>query len=105
MNTEEQPAPQEVEAPKPEIEEEDDIPMPTSSAPPPPYSTPGSSGGVPMRSARFRRGSRGGARPSSGRAPPAIPQIRLVEIDPHFRPPAHVLPPQPSSPAPTSTAT
>ncbi len=103
MSTEEQPAPQEVEAAKPDIDEEDDIPMPTSSAPPPPYSTPGSSGGVPMRSARFRRGSRGGARPSSGGAPPEIPKIGVVEVDPNFRPRGDVLPPRPSSPAPTST--
>ncbi len=103
MNTEEQPAPQEAEAAKPDIEEEDDIPMPTSSAPPPPYSTPGSSGGVPMRSARFRRGSRGGARPGSGGAPPEIPKIGVVEVDPNFRPRGDVVPPRPSSPAPTST--
>ncbi len=101
MNTEEQPAPQEAEAAKPDIEEEDDIPMPTSSAPPPPYSTPGSTGGVPMRSARFRRGSRGGARP--GGAPPEIPKIGVVEVDPNFRPRGDVLPPGPSSPAATST--
>src|SRR6266700_3303137 len=102
MSTEEQPAPQEVEAPKPDVEEEDDIPMPTSSAPPPPYSKPGSTGGVPMRSARFRRGSRGGARPGGG-APPEIPKLGVVEVDPNFRPRGDGLPPRPSSPAPTST--
>src|SRR5260370_32728870 len=50
-----------VEAPTREVqEEEDDIPMPASSAPPPPYSTPSSSPpGIPMRSPRFRRRSRG----------------------------------------------
>lgn len=43
-------------------EEEDEPPMPQSSAPPPPYSTAGS--GQPLgRSARFRRGSKGGVRP------------------------------------------
>ena len=42
-------------------EEEDEPPMPQSSAPPPPYSTP--AGHVPARSARFRRGSKGGPRP------------------------------------------
>jgi uncharacterized protein (TIGR00288 family) len=102
MGTEEQLAPQELEAPKPDLtaEDEDDIPMPTSSAPPPPYSTPGSTGGIPMRSARFRRGSRGGARPGSGGAPPEIPKIGVVEVDPNFRPRGDVLPPRPSSPTP-----
>src|SRR5262249_13183475 len=83
------PAAEETEAPRPafsapEVEEEDDIPMPSSSAPPPPYSTP-SKGGIPMRSPRFRRGSRGGAhRPSAG--VPEIPKIGVVEVDPNFRP-------------------
>ncbi|HKR56806.1 MAG TPA: NYN domain-containing protein [Gemmatimonadales bacterium] len=43
-------------------EEEDEPPMPQSSAPPPPYSTP-VAGHIPARSARFRRGSKGGPRP------------------------------------------
>ena len=43
-------------------EEEDEPPMPQSSAPPPPYSTP-VAGHTPARSARFRRGSKGGPRP------------------------------------------
>jgi uncharacterized protein (TIGR00288 family) len=80
------------------IEEEDDIPMPTSSAPPPPYSTPSPSGpGIPMRSARFRRGSRGGA-PRGGAATPEIPRIGVVEVDPNFRPRGDVLPPKQSAP-------
>jgi len=41
-------------------------------------------GGIPMRSARFRRGSRGGARP--GASAPEIPKIGVVEVDPNFRP-------------------
>ncbi|PYP36596.1 MAG: hypothetical protein DMD48_12395, partial [Gemmatimonadetes bacterium] len=100
MGTDEEPAPQdeekpasdEAEAPRPvlsaptpdmpDMEEEDDIPMPTSSAPPPPYSTPSSApGGIPMRSARFRRGSRGGARrPAPGGGVPEIPKIGVVEV-------------------------
>ena len=90
-------------APTPDIEEEDDIPMPTSSAPPPPYSTPGSTpGGVPMRSARFRRGSRGGARrPAASGGAPEIPKIGVVEVDPNFRPRGEVVPPK-SSVAPSS---
>jgi len=117
MGTDEEPAPQDEEkpvsdeaeaprpvlsAPTPDMEEDDDIPMPTSSAPPPPYSTPSSApGGIPMRSARFRRGSRGGARrPAPGGAVPEIPKIGVVEVDPNFRPRADVLTPKPPPPPP-----
>jgi uncharacterized protein (TIGR00288 family) len=77
------------------VEEEDDIPMPTSSAPPPPYSTPAPAGapGIPMRSPRFRRGSRGGA--PRGAQTPDIPRIGVVEVDPNFRPRGDVMPPKP----------
>src|SRR5206468_5131035 len=89
-------------APTPDIEEEDDIPMPTSSAPPPPYSTPSTTpGGIPMRSARFRRGSRGGARRPGAGGVPEIPKIGVVEVDPNFRPRGDVLPPK-APPAPSS---
>jgi len=117
MGTDEEPAPQDEEkpasdaaeaprpvlsAPPPDMEEEDDIPMPTSSAPPPPYSTPsGTPGGIPMRSARFRRGSRGGARrpgASAGGGVPEIPKIGVVEIDPNFRPRGDTIPAKPPSP-------
>ena len=99
-------------APTPDIEEEDDIPMPTSSAPPPPYSTASATpGGVPMRSARFRRGSRGGARrPGAAGGVPEIPKIGVVEVDPNFRPRGDVVPPtkppigQPSPGGPSSGA-
>ncbi len=81
-----------VQPPAPEaVPEEDDIPMPASSAPPPPYSAPPTSpGGIPARSARFRRGSRGGRV-----APPAsdIPKIGVVEVDPNFRPRIDLVPP------------
>jgi len=97
---EEKPVSEDAEPPRPvfsaptlDVEEEDDTPMPTSSAPPPPYSTPSSKpGGIPMRSARFRRGSRGGARP--GASAPEIPKIGVVEVDPNFRPRGDVLPPK-----------
>src|SRR5882672_12487214 len=95
-------------APTPDMEDEDDIPMPTSSAPPPPYSTQSSAaGGIPMRSARFRRGSRGGARRPGAGGVPEIPKIGVVEVDPNFRPRGDVVPPkapvgQPSSTGPTS---
>jgi len=97
MGTDDEPAPQEEEkpvtdeqeaprpvlsAPTPEVEDEDDIPMPTSSAPPPPYSTSSTQGGIPMRSARFRRGSRGGARRPGAGGVPEIPKIGVVEVDP-----------------------
>jgi uncharacterized protein (TIGR00288 family) len=111
IGMDEEPAPQEEEparpvlsAPTPDIEEEDDMPMPTSSAPPPPYSTPGSTpGGIPIRSARFRRGSRGGARrPAAGGSVPEIPKIGVVEVDPNFRPRGDVVPPK-SPVTPSST--
>jgi uncharacterized protein (TIGR00288 family) len=85
-------------APEPVVTDEDDIPMPASSAPPPPYSAPTQSpGGIPARSARFRRGSRGGrvAPPSSD-----VPKIGVVEVDPNFRPRIEVVPSSPTrSPA------
>jgi len=95
------PAEEEAEAPRPvfsppEGEEEDDMPMPASSAPPPPYST-GTPGGIPVRSARFRRGSRGGARPGAGA--PDIPKIGVVEVDPNFRPRGDVMPAKPATPS------
>jgi uncharacterized protein (TIGR00288 family) len=62
--------------------EEPEPPMPASSAPPPPYSQPTSPfGGMPARSARFRRGSRG-PRPVS----PGAARVGIVEVDPNFRP-------------------
>ncbi len=78
-------------APEPAVTDEDDIPMPASSAPPPPYSAPPASpGGIPARSARFRRGSRGGRV-----APPKtdVPKIGVVEVDPNFRPRIDLVPP------------
>ena len=78
-------------APEPAMTDEDDIPMPASSAPPPPYSAPSQSpGGIPARSARFRRGSRGGRV-----APPKtdVPKIGVVEVDPNFRPRIDLVPP------------
>ncbi len=74
--------------------EEEEPPMPTSSAPPPPYShvpTPG--GVVPVRSARFRRGSRG-PRPAA----PGVPKVGVVEVDPNFRSRVESIPPRQSPP-------
>jgi uncharacterized protein (TIGR00288 family) len=104
--TDEQEAPRPVlSAPMPVVEDEDDIPMPTSSAPPPPYSTPSTPGGIPMRSARFRRGSRGGARRPGAGGAPEIPKIGVVEVDPNFRPRGDVLPPPPKPPMGGGTST
>ena len=89
-------------APEPAVTDEDDIPMPASSAPPPPYSAPPASpGGMPARSARFRRGSRGGRV-----APPAsdIPKIGVVEVDPNFRPRIDLVPPTPKTPTMPTTS-
>jgi uncharacterized protein (TIGR00288 family) len=86
-------------APEPLVTDEDDIPMPASSAPPPPYSAPPSQGGMPARSARFRRGSRGGrvTPPKSD-----VPKIGVVEVDPNFRPRIDLVPPTRPPVAPIS---
>jgi hypothetical protein len=61
-------------------EDEDEPPMPQSSAPPPPYSTAGA-GHTPLgRSARFRRGSKGGPRPSTPVM--GMPRVGAVETPP-----------------------
>jgi uncharacterized protein (TIGR00288 family) len=95
VRPEEQPKQSEaVRAPEEEPEELEP-PMPASSAPPPPYSQPTSQfGGMPARSARFRRGSRG-PRPATPGATP--PRVGVVEVDPNFRPRVE---PGPSRPAP-----
>jgi uncharacterized protein (TIGR00288 family) len=50
--------------------------------------------GVPARSARFRRGSRG-----PRVAPPEVPKIGVVEVDPNFKPRIELVPPaQPAAP-------
>jgi uncharacterized protein (TIGR00288 family) len=73
-----------------EEEAEDEPPQPASSAPPPPYSQP--AGGMPARSARFRRGSKGGGpRPGA----PGLPKIGVVEVDPNFRPRIEIVPTKP----------
>ncbi|MGH7538478.1 MAG: NYN domain-containing protein, partial [Gemmatimonadales bacterium] len=73
-----------------EEEEEAEPPMPASSAPPRPYSQPAAPvGGVPVRSARFRRGSRG-PRPAA----PDVPRVGVVEVDPTFRSRVELMPPR-----------
>ncbi|HXL33413.1 MAG TPA: NYN domain-containing protein, partial [Gemmatimonadales bacterium] len=58
-----------------------DPPMPESSAPPSMRPANPPAVGIPSRSARFRRGSRG-----PRVAPPEIPKIGVVEMDPNFKP-------------------
>jgi len=92
------PAPEPVREARPAAhveEEEFEPPMPASSAPPPPYSqgaTP--QGGIPMRSARFRRGSRG-PRPAT----PDVPRVGVVEVDPNFRSRVERMPPRSNAPS------
>src|SRR5213079_3046952 len=72
-----------------DLDEANDPPMPASSAPPPlrPATPTPSRGGVPSRSARFRRGSRG-----PRVTPPEIPKIGVVEVDPNFKPRIELVP-------------
>jgi uncharacterized protein (TIGR00288 family) len=69
-----------VHQPELHVDEEFEPPMPQSSAPPPPYST-APVGATPGRSARFRRGSKGGPRPT-----PSLPKVGVVEVDAGARP-------------------
>ncbi len=76
-----------------DLDEANDPPMPASSAPPSMRpATPGGPpvGAVPSRSARFRRGSRG-----HRVAPPDIPKIGVVEVDPNFKPRIELIPARP----------
>src|SRR5216110_923361 len=79
-----------------DADEANDPPMPESSAPPSmrPASVPAPQAGIPSRGARFRRGSRG-----PRVAPPEIPRIGVVEMDPNFKPRIELLPPK-AAPAP-----
>ncbi|HYL56828.1 MAG TPA: NYN domain-containing protein [Gemmatimonadales bacterium] len=85
-----------------DADEANDPPMPESSAPPSMRQQPQAppAGGIPSRSARFRRGSRG---PRVG--PPEVPKIGVVEIDPNFKPRIELLPPKPTAtpPAPVGS--
>ncbi len=72
-----------------------DPPMPDSSAPPSARPSP-PVGGIPARSARFRRGSRG-----PRVTPPEIPKIGVVEVDPNFKPRIELLPPTMPAPPPS----
>src|SRR5437899_885174 len=60
--------------------------------PPPPPAAPPGVVSVPSRSARFRRGSRG---PRVAVAPPEIPKVGVVEVDPNFTPRIELVPVKP----------
>jgi uncharacterized protein (TIGR00288 family) len=81
----------------PQVEEEYEPPQPASSAPPPPYSQSTGPGGMPMRSARFRRGSRG-PRPAA----PDVNRVGVVEVDPNFRSRVERMPPRSGPAAPVA---
>ena len=87
-----------------DADEANDPPMPESSAPPSmrPVGDPARQSGIPSRSTRFRRGSRG-----PRVAPPEIPRIGVVEVDPNFKPRIELLPPKPpvAAPEPLGTET
>src|SRR2546426_9427512 len=73
-------------------------PMPESSAPPSMRPANAPVAGIPSRSARFRRGSRG-----PRVAPPDIPKIGVVEMDPNFKPRIELVPPKlPPPPGPAA---
>src|SRR5438132_7830539 len=60
--------------------------------PPPPPAAPPGVVSVPSRSARYRRGSRG---PRVAVAPPEIPKVGVVEVDPNFTPRIELVPVKP----------
>src|SRR2546429_579904 len=75
-----------------------DPPMPESSAPPSMRPANAPVAGIPSRSARFRRGSRG-----PRVAPPDIPKIGVVGVGPNFKPRLGLVPPKlPPPPAPAA---
>jgi len=63
-----------------------------ATAPPAAPATPPAVVAVPSRSARFRRGSRG---PRVAVAPPEIPKVGVVEVDPNFTPRIELVPVKP----------
>src|SRR5438093_7190932 len=72
-----------------------DPPMPESSAPPSMRPAQAPVAGIPSRRARLRRGSRG-----PRVAPPEVPKIGVVEMDPNFKPRIELVPPKlPPAPA------
>src|SRR2546428_5633732 len=81
----------------PDADEALDPPMPESSAPPSMRPANPPAAGIPSRTARFRRGSRG-----PRVAPPGIPKTGVVERDPNFKPRIGARPPKvpPAPPEP-----
>ena len=68
-------------------------------APPAPPATPPAVVAMPSRSARFRRGSRG---PRVAVAPPEIPKVGVVEVDPNFTPRIELVPVRPPAETPAA---
>ena len=68
---------------------EEAAPAPQVSSEAAPAATPAT--GIPVRSARFRRGSKG-----PRVAPPDIPKIGVVEVDPNFKPRIELVAPSPA---------
>ncbi len=77
-------------------------PAPAFQAAPDAAPPAGPATGVPSRSARFRRGSKG-----PRVAPPDIAKVGIVEVDPNFKPRIELVPPSPAiidPPMPASSA-
>ena len=81
------------EAAKDERESGDEEPLRASSVASEVASQPAPLAGIPARSARFRRGSRGLRVP-----PPEVQKIGVVEVDPNFKPRIELIPTRPVVP-------
>ncbi len=81
------------EGAKDERESGDEEPLRASSAASEVASQPAPLAGIPARSARFRRGSRGLRVP-----PPEVQKIGVVEVDPNFKPRIELIPARPVVP-------
>ena len=82
---------------RPEAEpDQGEAPPPAAAQPAP----PGPTAAMPSRSARFRKGSKG----RGPIAPPSIPKIGVVEVDPNFRPRIDLMPATPPPPPPAAAA-
>ena len=88
------------EGAKDERESGDEEPLRASSAASEVASQPAPLAGIPARSARFRRGSRGLRVP-----PPEVQKIGVVEVDPNFKPRIELIPARPVVPETVGTDT
>src|SRR5438876_2992839 len=90
--------PQADEGAEDEREAGDEEPLQASSVAPAVASQPAPLAGIPARSARFRRGSRGLRVP-----PPEVQKIGVVEVDPNFKPRIELIPTRPVVPETVGT--